>query len=84
MQSLPMPKFLVDEDMPLSSAEFLRQRGFDAVHVKETGLSGKLDSDIFAFAQIEKRIVMTRDRGFANTLDYPLGAHWGIKGLSLT
>jgi len=70
--------------MPLSSAEFLRPRGFDAVHVKETGLSGKHDSDIFAFAQIEKRIVMTCDRGFANTFDYPISAHWGIKGLSLT
>ncbi len=73
-----MPQFLIDEDLPRSSAELLRKLGYDAVHVREVGLRGASDDEVFVHAQKEKRIIVTRDLGFSSFLDYPLGTHEGI------
>jgi predicted nuclease of predicted toxin-antitoxin system len=73
-----MLRFLVDEDMPKSSAKLLTELGYDAAHVKECGLTGQPDSQIFEFAQEKELIIITRDLGFSNLIDYPLGTHCGI------
>ncbi len=71
-------RFLVDEDMPLSLVGELEDMGHDAVHVRHVGLLGRADTDVFMFAQSERRILVTRDLGFGDSRLYPLGSHAGV------
>lgn len=73
-----MLKFLIDEDMPRSTVTVLREQGFEALDVRDCGLRGKSDEDVFKFAQREGAIILTADLGFGNILHYPLGSHSGI------
>ena len=63
-------RFIVDTQLPPSLAEFLRRRGFDAIHVMNCP-KGVLTSDkeIIAIATEETRIVITKDSDF---MDYYL------------
>lgn len=73
-----MLKFLIDEDMPRSIAEILKDRGYDALDVRDHDLRGKSDEEVFAFAQNEKAVLLTGDWGFGNLLHFPVGSHSGI------
>jgi predicted nuclease of predicted toxin-antitoxin system len=73
-----MPKFLVDEDMPRSTAKVLRDKGYEALDVRDCGLRGKSDNEVFAFAQMSSAVLITGDMGFANILHFPVGSHAGI------
>ncbi|MBW2039334.1 MAG: DUF5615 family PIN-like protein [Deltaproteobacteria bacterium] len=73
-----MLKFLIDEDLPRSTAEVLRAKGFEVLDVRDCGLRGKRDDEIFRFAQKEGAIILTGDIGFGNLLRFPLGSHCGI------
>lgn len=78
-----MPDFVVDESLPLSAVATLREQGHRAHHVGDLGLRGAPDETVFARAQKEGWIIVTRDLGFGNLLDYPLGTHAGIIVLRL-
>ena len=39
--------FITDEDVPRSTARVLRDAGFDAVDVRDVGLRGKNDTEVF-------------------------------------
>lgn len=71
-------RFLTDEDIPCSTARVLRDAGFDAVDVRGVGLRGKSDSEVFAFAQQESRLLITCDLGFSNILNFPPSQSHGI------
>jgi len=73
-----MLKFLIDENMPRSTAEALKKIGHESIDVRDYNLSGKSDEEVFKFAQNEKAIIITADRGFGNILRFPLGKHNGI------
>ena len=73
-----MLKFLINENMPRSTAKALKEIGCESMDVRDHNLSGKSDSEIFKFAQKEKAIILTADRGFGNILRFPLGKHNGI------
>lgn len=73
-----MWRFLVDEDMPRSTARILREHGYLADDVRDVGLRGQSDAKVFAFAQTQKCVLVTGDKGFANILRYPPGKHAGI------
>jgi predicted nuclease of predicted toxin-antitoxin system len=45
---------------------------------RDVGLRGQPDARVFADAQARQAILVTADKGFANTLTYPLGTHAGI------
>ena len=47
-------RFLIDEDCPLSLSNLLNSKGYDAIHVKTSGLSGTKDPELFRFAQRER------------------------------
>jgi predicted nuclease of predicted toxin-antitoxin system len=66
-----MIKFVIDEDMPRSTARALAERGFECLDIRDYGLRGKSDKEIFEFAQREKAILLTGDMGFSNIL-FPL------------
>ncbi len=71
-------KFLVDEDMARSTAVALRQAGHEAQDVRDVGLRGHSDQEVFDRAQTQGAILVTADKDFANILRFPLGSHAGI------
>jgi predicted nuclease of predicted toxin-antitoxin system len=71
-------KFLVDEDMSRSTAVVLRQAGHEAEDVRDVGLRGHSDQEVFDRAQAQGAILVTADKDFANILRFPLGSHAGI------
>jgi predicted nuclease of predicted toxin-antitoxin system len=73
-----MKKFLLDEDMPRSLAKLLREAGYEVADVRDVGLRGHSDTEVFAYAQAEQATLLTADKGFANMLTYPPGSHAGI------
>ena len=73
-----MPKFLVDEDMPRSTARTLSDKGYDVIDVRDCGMRGKGDEEVFAFAQQSGAVLITGDMGFSNITNFPIGSHAGI------
>jgi predicted nuclease of predicted toxin-antitoxin system len=73
-----VPKFVVDEDMPRSTANILKDAGHEALDVRDCGLRGESDEHVFRFAQDERAILLTGDWGFGNLLRFPVGSHSGI------
>lgn len=73
-----MLKFVIDEDMPRSTANVLKSKGYEALDVRDCGLRGKNDEEVFKFAQKEKAVILTGDLGFGNLLHFPVGSHSGI------
>lgn len=73
-----MLKFVIDEDMPRSTAKVLRTKGYETLDVRDLGLRGKSDDEIFKLAQKEKAVMLTGDLGFGNLLHFPVGSHSGI------
>ena len=70
-----MWEFLVDEDLPRSMAVVLRQAGQAAADVRDVGLRGHSDAQVFAHAQMRGAVLVTADKGFANVLSFPPGTH---------
>jgi len=77
-ESIRQWKFLVDEDMPRSTAEVLRQAEHEAEDARDVGLRGHSDQEVFDHAQVQGAILVTADKDFANILRFPLGSHAGI------
>jgi len=50
-----MPKFLVDEDMPRSTAKVLRDKGYEALDVCDCGLRGKSDSEYVYYINSDRQ-----------------------------
>jgi predicted nuclease of predicted toxin-antitoxin system len=57
-------RFLADMGVSWRVVEWLRSQGYDAKHLREEGLGRLVDSDIFAKALTEHRIVLTFDLDF--------------------
>ena len=71
-------RFITDEDVPRSTARVLRDAGFDAVDVRDVGLRGKSDAEVFNYAQRENRLLITCDMGFSNILNFPPAENYGV------
>lgn len=69
---------VIDEDLPRSLADTLPDLGFTVFDVRDHGLRGSGDDQIFTFAQKQKAVLFSGDLGFSNTLVFPLGKHYGI------
>ena len=59
-----MIRLMLDQGLPRSTAELLRQDGWDVLHVAECGLSEAPDSQILKYAEANDRIVCTLDADF--------------------
>ena len=71
-------RFIVDENVPPKIKRFLIEKGFDVVDVWDTGLEGKSDDQIMAYARQEKRAVVTFDKHFSDIVKYPPNLHYGV------
>lgn len=56
----------------------LRQAGLEASDVRDHGLGGRDDSEIFSFVASHRWILVTRDVAAANIGRIPSGARFGI------
>lgn len=59
-----MIKMLLDQGLPRTAANLLRERGWDVQHVSELGMSRAEDVAIIALARQEQRMVVTLDADF--------------------
>ena len=73
-----MIRFLVDADLPRSVVSTLRQQGYHADDVRDVALGSASDDAILRFATAHGYTLISGDRGFTNTLRYPLRSHHGI------
>jgi predicted nuclease of predicted toxin-antitoxin system len=71
-------KIKLDENLPLSAANVLVERGHDVETVTSEGLSGARDADVVAAASAATRLLLTLDRRLADIRRYPPGSHAGI------
>lgn len=71
-------KIKLDENLPLSLADILRQAGHDADTVLQEGLGGKPDDDVWRAAQAEHRFLITQDLDFSDTRRFAPGSHAGL------
>lgn len=58
-------KFLLDMGLSPRTALFLRNQGFDAIHLREQGLQRLADEEIVQKALLEKRVILTHDLDFS-------------------
>ncbi len=61
-------KFLLDQGLPLLTAELLSKQGLDAVHVSEIGWARAEDNKIIELAQTDNRIIVTLDADYHATI----------------
>ena len=71
-------RFLIDEDVSRLTARVLREAGYPATDVRDIGLRAHSDQEVFRYAQDQGAILVTADKGFTNTLRFPLETHVGI------
>jgi hypothetical protein len=64
-------RFLIDANMPRSTAESLRRCDHEAVDVRDIGMGGAADSDIAPYAEQNRLALVTRDLDFADIRNYP-------------
>lgn len=70
-----MNRFLIDEDLPRSTARVLNQNGVAAADVRDTGLRGAEDKRILSYAAEHRLIVVSADLG--------MGDRRNLRGLQL-
>jgi predicted nuclease of predicted toxin-antitoxin system len=58
-------KFVVDAQLPPALAAWLREKGHDAVAVREIGLREGDDNTIWSYACTEGAIIVTKDEDFS-------------------
>lgn len=68
---MPDLKFLLDANIPRSSAELMRSFGFDVEDVRDIGMKTAKDQEIIQYALRTERIIVTRDTDFGELLRYP-------------
>ena len=61
-------KFLLDMGLAQSAVAFLRDQGYDAVHLREEGLQYLLDEEVIEKARKEGRIILTHDLDFGRLI----------------
>ena len=76
-------RLLIDESMPRSLTPQLVARGFIAQDVRDIGLKGKSDTEIFSAAVASDAIIITRDKGFIRTRIWPAAFTAGVIAIDL-
>jgi predicted nuclease of predicted toxin-antitoxin system len=71
-------KIKLDEDLPLRLASLLEEIGHDVHTVRDEGLAGHADAEIWEAAQKESRFLITQDLDFSDLRKFGPGAHCGF------
>ena len=62
-------RILVDENIPNISVRELRAMGHDVLDIRGTERQGMFDDELWPFAQAERRLLVTTDKGFSKHRD---------------
>ena len=76
-------KFLLDANLPRSSAALLRELGHESLDVRDVLPGGVDDAVIAAHARTHQLVLVTRDFDFADIRNYPPEAYPGLVVLEL-
>lgn len=76
-------KFVLDENFPVSARELLFKLGHDAIDIRNKGLSGSADDELFEFCQNLGAIFLTTDRDFFHTIPHLYPKHHGVLVIAL-
>ena len=76
-------KFLLDENFPRSSADFIESCGHVAIRFAEVCDSGDDDETVFSVAQRLGATILTSDRDFYHTMPLVHPTHAGIVVVAL-
>jgi predicted nuclease of predicted toxin-antitoxin system len=76
-------KFLLDENLPRSSASLLRNLACEALEVRDVLPVGVDDATVAAYAQSHHLVLVTRDFDFADIRNYPPANYPGLVVLQL-
>lgn len=71
-------KLKLDENIPLSAKARLSRLGFDTDTVLDESLGGRPDSEVWAAAQAECRLLVTQDLDFSDARQFAPGTHNGV------
>ena len=79
-------RVLLDENVPVEVKEWLQERKslWEVSHVYDVGLESRPDSEVFAWAQANRCLVITYDKTFANGWNYMVARHYGLIRLRVT
>ena len=72
-----------DENIGATAIAFLREHGHDVATVREQGLGGASDEEIFRICTSEQRVLVTLDRDFGQVTRFPPHVGSGIVILEL-
>ncbi|MGB9905277.1 MAG: DUF5615 family PIN-like protein [Desulfotomaculales bacterium] len=71
-------RFLIDEDLPRSTARLLSEVGYEALDIRDLGLRGVKDQEVLAYACKNKMTIVTADSGFASLVYLSPVKHYGL------
>lgn len=71
-------KIKVDENVALSAATRLAELGHDVHTVRDEGLTGCPDAQVWQVAQDEGRFLVTQDLDFSDQRRFAAGSHAGV------
>jgi predicted nuclease of predicted toxin-antitoxin system len=64
-------KFFANENLYEPIIGYLRDLGIDILSIREAGLSGIADDEVYHLACKEKRVIITMDKDFSRTFRFP-------------
>src|SRR5271169_120904 len=64
-------RFLVDESLGVEAARAVEAEGYNCVFAGDVGLTRRDDTDVFAYAWRENRILLTHDHDFLDRRRFP-------------
>jgi predicted nuclease of predicted toxin-antitoxin system len=59
-------RFLIDTQLPVALAQWLRQHGHQAEHVLDVGLAQSKDTPVWHYAEERSAVIVTKDEDFAD------------------
>ena len=71
-------KLKLDENLPASLVSELAVLGQDVDTVRQEGLTGRSDPDVWAAAQVTGRFLITQDLDFSDVRQFRPGTHHGL------
>jgi predicted nuclease of predicted toxin-antitoxin system len=76
-------KIKTDENIGTTGVKLLRAHGHDVATIREQGLGGSSDNEVFRACVEERRVLITLDRDFGHVLRFPPERSAGVVVLEL-
>jgi predicted nuclease of predicted toxin-antitoxin system len=73
-----MVRFFADECIPFDIIMALRQQDLTMTGVRDVGLVGASDEEIFVYCQKHNLVILTFDRGYGDIFRFPIRKSFGV------